>query len=725
MRIHRPILLAGATAALVFVSGCSTQSDKGTTIAQRAGADASAISKADAKISQPAWLSKRLPEHTVAYVRIPSLWGTLSAPDGRPLDAALANERHAQIVADLRKAAAGNQDLATAADSPLLNILLGDQASPLEMALIDASDGVSPFSRALVTVNLDLPDVAALNARIDALTRGQPSPLQAPVDASGDAPLQKFGALHFDVASHRLFLSLGANASAMTLKQDIAQTKSERSSPMQDAEKEIDGSGQGLFAWMSLKNLNIQLAGQMGDQPSDSLLRDTAENTTAIALGWGTVDGHGRLQVQVRAPKARLLGYLATNHGNIDLKTAGAPEWVATLAIPGRENLQRIHDDLDRDFGAGSQSGYDDAARKALDATGLDPIAMAGFFGGQVIAFKDANGNFVATKMRDRKGLYAKIDELSKRFGWRNEIVKVDGGQLHHVHLSFANMGKVSPDANTAAWLKLYQQMGSDLYWLDEGDYVISAKVPQPLMDRLANPPDTALADWLGKHQGYDSAHTLLGYTTTTHDVDRSVYYAYIGLLGSIGNALGKPVDLTQLPTARKLGLPTDGIAGISLQANDQRLALQVDYEQSPVEGLLTGQIGGTTAVATVAILAAIAIPAYQDYTIRSQVSEGAVLTDGPKTAVAEYYANTGRMPHDNAQAGLAAASDIQGTYVSSVKVDDGRITVTYGNQANALIRDDVLMFAPTADAGSVSWSCDSAAGSTIPAKYRPSFCRP
>ncbi len=59
--------------------------------------------------------------------------------------------------------------------------------------------------------------------------------------------------------------------------------------------------------------------------------------------------------------------------------------------------------------------------------------------------------------------------------------------------------------------------------------------------------------------------------------------------------------------------------------------------------------------VAIIAILAAIALPAYQDYVIRSQVSEGAVLSDGAKTAVAEYYSNRGAAPADNTSAGLAS----------------------------------------------------------------------
>ena len=87
--------------------------------------------------------------------------------------------------------------------------------------------------------------------------------------------------------------------------------------------------------------------------------------------------------------------------------------------------------------------------------------------------------------------------------------------------------------------------------------------------------------------------------------------------------------------------------------------------------------------VAIIGILAAIAIPAYQNYTVRAQVTEGLNLADGWKTAVAEFYAQNGTFP-TTAQlttAGLVAST---GKYVTSVTSNNGAITVTYGNQANA-----------------------------------------
>jgi type IV pilus assembly protein PilA len=129
--------------------------------------------------------------------------------------------------------------------------------------------------------------------------------------------------------------------------------------------------------------------------------------------------------------------------------------------------------------------------------------------------------------------------------------------------------------------------------------------------------------------------------------------------------------------------------------------------------------------VAIIAILAAIALPAYQDYVIRSQVSEGSVLADGAKTAVAEYYSNKGSLPNTNALAGLATSTSIKGNYVTQLAVGAGNATIasTYGNQANTLISGKILAFSASTLPGSVAWHC-SQASTTVQPKYLPTICR-
>ena len=146
--------------------------------------------------------------------------------------------------------------------------------------------------------------------------------------------------------------------------------------------------------------------------------------------------------------------------------------------------------------------------------------------------------------------------------------------------------------------------------------------------------------------------------------------------------------------------------------------------------------------VAIIGILAAIAIPAYQNYTIRAQVTEGLTLADGWKTAIAEYYANTGTWP---TTANLTSAGQItsQGKYETVSVVTPGTITITYGGTAvNAKLataganvlgltaftntNNDVLWqcgLSAAPSGGSVATGATAGGATTVPAQYLPTSC--
>jgi type IV pilus assembly protein PilA len=148
--------------------------------------------------------------------------------------------------------------------------------------------------------------------------------------------------------------------------------------------------------------------------------------------------------------------------------------------------------------------------------------------------------------------------------------------------------------------------------------------------------------------------------------------------------------------------------------------------------------------VAIIGILAAIAIPAYQDYTVRAQVSEGLNIAGAAKAAVSESYATNGAWPGNNAAAGLdATVTNISGKYVTQVTVTNGTIAIAYGNNANGAINGQVLGLQPgISPNGDVVWRCgeaaaptvfgqptagssvDSTTTTTLLGKYLPSSCR-
>lgn len=142
--------------------------------------------------------------------------------------------------------------------------------------------------------------------------------------------------------------------------------------------------------------------------------------------------------------------------------------------------------------------------------------------------------------------------------------------------------------------------------------------------------------------------------------------------------------------------------------------------------------------VAIIGVLASIAVPQYQNYVGRAQVSEAISLAASAKTAVSEHYITTGGWPNDNAEAGLAESGQIQGSYVDSVNIQAlgndqaGGIVVTFKGADDDVVGDlagNQLVFEPSQDeevsGGSIEWTCRSGIGElAIPQRFLPSSCR-
>lgn len=124
--------------------------------------------------------------------------------------------------------------------------------------------------------------------------------------------------------------------------------------------------------------------------------------------------------------------------------------------------------------------------------------------------------------------------------------------------------------------------------------------------------------------------------------------------------------------------------------------------------------------VAIVGILAAVALPAYQDYTIRAQFTEGMSLADGAKSNVVEFHANKGTLPVTDTEAGYTGG---KGKFVTNVTVGaEGVITATFGGAANSKLAGKKVNLKPREDGttGNLIWSCYSDAD----AKYVPTSCK-
>ena len=715
MNLPRRVLPAAVLAACAMLGACHRD--------HAPAADAGAIQRAQEQLSQPAWLRQHLPAQTVGYLRIPSPWGLLGAvPSGRPLDAALAGEQHLKAVAALREAIAKDQVLADTGAAPLALALLSDLRAPLEVAAVDPLGMPSPGSLLLLSTQLEQRDTARLNARFAQL--GGVLRLDKPLDAKGDGSLASGDLLHFDAASGRLFMLMTRPmANGVTIdrgKLDALLVEVNQSKPAEvvakvaEQERQIDASGQGLFGWFSTHGVGGLAAGAMPAASVGTLPGEFSSKTESIAFGWGAVDGHGRLQLRVHAPQARALRYLAPQQFAPGFKVAGKPAWVVSMALPGAEQVKAFEDELTLNFGAERAAAYRKAMADMKAKAGFELAEFSQWVGPELVGYEDDAGTYTAVRVRDRKALYARLQELSASKGWSHQVLAVESAQVHSLRIPGGLGQRLGDSADHGAprehaLLALLDRIGSHVYWIEDGDYLIFGKLPQALADRAAARLDTSMDAWL-KAQAHPGAQTLLGYASTSRNAQRQAYYGYLQMLQYLDDASGGTVDLSALPAAHTLDLPREGVIGASLDATPDDLVLGLTYEQNPLEMLTSGS-NGLVAVATAGVLAAVAIPAYQDYTLRSQVSQALAKADPAKTAMLEFRQAKGRWPKNSKEAGLDDDVDLAG----------GAIHLSLAGTGQAKLSDGSLVLTPEQAAEGWTWHCQAEG---IEDKYLPAACR-
>ncbi|NJO15049.1 MAG: prepilin-type N-terminal cleavage/methylation domain-containing protein [Thioploca sp.] len=144
--------------------------------------------------------------------------------------------------------------------------------------------------------------------------------------------------------------------------------------------------------------------------------------------------------------------------------------------------------------------------------------------------------------------------------------------------------------------------------------------------------------------------------------------------------------------------------------------------------------------IAIIGILASIAIPTYQDYIIRAQITEAMNLTEGVKKSITEYYVTKNQFPTNNQIAAVPKPEHLIGNFVKRVEVQNGAIHITLGHRINAYVADKILTLRPaivTANpiTSPISWLCGysqpvdgmSAVGNnktTVPESYLSPACR-
>ncbi|HXH03437.1 MAG TPA: pilin [Candidatus Competibacteraceae bacterium] len=672
-----------------------------------------------AVFSSAPYLRAHLPAEAVAYARIPNPWSWLAGPSGKRTDTMLTQPAYVATVERLRQALAADSLLGREAHpaAALAHALDG----PLELAVLSPNRVANPLSSVLLTVRLRLDGRAALEQRLRALAEVMPElELGKPFDGAGYAELSWEGKplfAHYDEASRQFTLLGGLAPSAAELHNAVQALArpTPADHPMPSLEQALDQSGQGLVLWFNMDAWRPMLSlGLSGEEAA--AVRKLLEQLRGAVLGWGTREGLGRLGLVLDVRGDQWLRYLPRASHDITLQSAGAPGFVVSLALPTRAELVQLEQAIGEDFGPEALQDYRELDAQVKDSTGLGLAEWVSAFGPELVVFSDRAGLFAAVRLADaatwQRALELARDRLQARYERREQ-----GGVVYH-HLSLPSLDStLAPqgDVLAQAWT---QRVRDHLYWLEEDGYLIFADVPQALRDRVRHSERVAIAEWLARSQGQDSRQALLLASARQADIPRWTYHAYLQGLDVLGDLADAPVDLFALPSAGELALPAEGALGLQLEAGAERLALLLSYEQTPLE-VLAGGGSALTLAAVAGILAAVAIPAYQDYMVRSQVVQTLGEVAPLKERIAEFHAAQGRFPNAEEVATLLPPEDShRAGYSVELEPDTGAIGLSW--PADGPGGGGELWLTPVADEnGGLSWGC----GSTLEDKYLPAEC--
>jgi type II secretory pathway pseudopilin PulG len=193
------------------------------------------------------------------------------------------------------------------------------------------------------------------------------------------------------------------------------------------------------------------------------------------------------------------------------------------------------------------------------------------------------------------------------------------------------------------------------------------------------------------------------------------MYRMSLELLTFLGDLVGRPVDLFKLPTPREAGIPEQGAYGIKIASTEARMSFELAFESNPAEILFAGS--GYSGLAVAGIIAAISIPAYQDYTVRAKVVTAVGATSGARALIAEFVQTHGRFPNEAELAGFDLSPFSADFYELAISPDDGRITLGLTLEP---VSGETIVLVPQLQGKQLSWGCSS----SMADKYLPASCK-
>ncbi len=577
--------------------------------------------RAVSQVEHVAPLARALPADALAYIRIPSLSDLLLAPRGDGLNELKVSAPHREA-ADALLAGLKDNLLGLFEDprAGLAGSVLADVRSPLELVLLSAEEDV-PIPGVLVRATLAGFDRASFSAFLDTLVAGGELSITTPLDDQGHA-LLNVGLplfLHFDEASGVLHLLSGASASRSRLD-GFRTGQYDQTSQLAEIESGFDASGRHFAVWVDIQRWWPIVAMTQPSETLEQLQMLGLDQARSLWVGLSSRNGRAAAIARLEMPLVGFRTALAPPSPMATLEIGPDVSWAARIAIPRREDFEGLIDWVE-ELRPGARSLVEDRLAGAAEYLGFEPLMLLDAARPDLLLVSDAAGFYAAYGKGDTDATAA-IEQAFVDRGWATTVNRsMNGLAITELRLS----GTALVDDEIVAQLPaplpaLLPRLGGRNFVTEDENYRVTASVPQVLADRAAR-PGQSIAGWLSHHD-VDWNDSIVAILAESDDAPRDVYHGYLQMLSFFASAVDAELDLTRFPTAPELELPQAGRLGFRLDSSPAYLQARFDYETTPLEALLNTNIV-TWYVA--GVVAAVAIPAYQEYQLRAAGLDGGI----------------------------------------------------------------------------------------------------
>lgn len=706
--------------AFSFIAACGPKDSTDNT-------DARASKRIDYHVDHQATLLRALPSNAVVYSRYPSLVNMITTPSEDALYPALENSAMQTQTASILEGI--DKNLLSKIQDPqmreLISLFVNKQTAPLEMAVLAASS-VTPELILHTKINVaDMSELKSLLEQIVAASQNQLQLTDGP-DAEGNfeiatGPFPAYG--YFDL-NNKDFVVYGGPTALKRNLTEYRAGKLEKRNDLKEFEAQFDASGTGFAFWADTDKLWSQLSALIPLNIKPEVDKLNLEGTKFVYMGSASKSGHSsmRLHIQYKEDSDNLL-YFSTSQTALDAQVAMPLNFTATVPMPNQQHLaQLIKLDNQLSVSPSLNASIVEMTEQLKTEYELDFNQLISAFGSSATVVGDKAGTWVSLPIQNTEAFDNLIEITQKKLG--ATLTKTNASGVEIAHYTFPGLTKLALEAAeediksemTEPLMQLLSAENIHLYWVREGDNLIIASLPQILIARERHKSNTTVSMW-AKSRDINRGESILSMTANVEDLPKTAYHMYLAGVQTLSDIAGVEPNLIAMPLAEDLGLADNGRLGMALNTGKTSTSLIFDYEYTPLDYLSGGNTMATVAV--VGVLAAVALPAYKDYTVRARGSEALLLASQMKVELSEYYSQNNAFPTEKNSTQFAIETDSATIYYDA---EVGVIKIFYAPGIDDRLTDTEINLIPSvSEAGYVEWVCSNV---SAPIALIPPSCR-